>query len=283
MSNFNPKKDKVPLYFLFSLIISSLLLIFYLHIRFSFEINQSLVLYPEMMSIIIFIILRACIIVIMALYAFHKWLNMKTKPYSSLFYLFGLFFLGLVLGKFFYLLYLLTYFTGESKDTFIILKIRYIFIVITAAPLIYIGLNFILSLYSTSQENSSENYQLDLRSKIIFISFTLFPCILLVLAPNIIFLNTVLIFFHISSLIWISFTFYYAHKNKFTSQINPLIITLAFFIDLILYVLSTLSQQMRSSAIGFSATYIIFAELIDLIIIIAIFFGFYLKPNYNSY
>ena len=84
------------------------------------------------------------------------------------------------------------------------------------------------------------------------------------------------------SLAWIVYTFYWAHRNKQLFQIKPLIIAVIFFIDLILYVLSIITNPFRKKIIGFSTSYIIFAELIDLIIIIVIFLGYYMESNYKT-
>ena len=84
------------------------------------------------------------------------------------------------------------------------------------------------------------------------------------------------------SLAWIVYTFYWAHRNKQLFQIKPLIIAIIFFIDLILYVLSIITNPFRKKIIGFSTSYIIFAELIDLIIIIVIFLGYYMESNYKK-
>ena len=61
-------------------------------------------------------------------------------------FLFGLFFLGLMFGKSIDLLYKLTYFTASKDKLLLLLKLRYILIIITVAPLILIGIdNYLLS------------------------------------------------------------------------------------------------------------------------------------------
>jgi len=115
--------------------------VFTCYILNSSEIYESLTQIEGMWSILIFIVFRISFTLGMTLYSFRKWFKQKDLHYLDIHFLFGLFFLGLTIGKSLDLLYKLTYFTADKDTLLLLLKIRYILIIITVAPLILIGID----------------------------------------------------------------------------------------------------------------------------------------------
>jgi hypothetical protein len=209
----------------------------------------------------------------MAIFIFQRFFKQDELNVFDISFFFGLFFLGLIFGKCIYLIYLLTYFTIDNISSLFLLKFRYIFIILTAAPLISLGIKLVM----TNKENEDDyDYKLNFMIVLLFIIMT--TC-LVIIAPNYILLNIILAVIHISSLTWICLTFIYAYRKKRSFGINLLIVAIILLIDLILYIFSIATSPIRKETIGFSPLYIIFAELVDLLIIIVIFFGYIKKPK----
>ena len=213
---------------------------------------------------------------VMAIIIFQRFFEQDELNIINFSFLFGLFFIGLIFGKSIYLIYLLTYFTIGSVESLFLLKIRYIFIILTAAPLLSLG-NMILM---NGKENGEESD--DKLNFIIVLLFIIITIYLVIIAPSYIILNIIIAIIHISSLSWICLTFIYAYRKKRLFGINFLIIAIILLVDLILYIFSIATSPIRRETIGFSPIYTIFAELIDLTIIIIIFLGYIKKPIYIS-
>ncbi len=272
------KKNKIKS-FLFTIIIGGFVGIFYLYISHFTAIKNSLNRYEGMWSITIFILFRISITIGMMIYAFWQWCKQKEMHFTDANFLFGLFFLGLVYGKLINLLYILTFYTAGESAILNLLKIRYILIVLTAAPLIFIGIDIVLSSINKNHKNLIDTHYRNKLNSIVIIVLSISESTIIILTPNSIILGLILISFHISSLIWISFTFYYSYGKKHSFQGRPLLISLAFFIDLILYIISIMTLPLRRQTIGYSAIFLIFAELFDLVIIIIIFIGYCYESN----
>ncbi len=274
-----PNKLLIKIILVFSIIIG-FIVIFYLYFLCIIAINKSLNQYEDIGSIILFILIRIFITNGMMIYAFWRWCKQKELFFSDVNFLFGLFFLGLTYGKLINLLYLITFYTAEESTLLILLKIRYILIVLTAAPIISIGIDIVLQLKSHQDEKLINKYYSNKSNYLLVSLIIILESILIILALNLIILNVILITFHITSLIWIASTFYIAYRKKYSYQINTLMISIAFFIDLILYISSLLTLSLRRKTIGgYSVLFLILAEIIDLIIIFMIFLGFYMKQK----
>lgn len=209
----------------------------------------------------------------MAIFIFQRFFEQDELNIFDFSFLVGLFFIGLIFGKCIYLIYLLTYFTIGEVESLFLLKIRYIFIILTAAPFISLGNMIIMN----RKENGAESD--DNLNFIIVLLFIIITIYLVIIAPSYIILNIILAIIHISSLTWISLTFIYAYRKKRLLGINFLIIAIILLVDLILYIFSIATSPIRRETIGFSPLYVIFAELIDLLIIIVIFFGYLKNPT----
>ena len=248
----------------------------------SSEINESLTQIEGMWSITIFILFRISFTLGMTLYSFRKCFKQENLHHMDIHFLFGLFFLGLTFGKFLDLLYKLTYFTADKDALLLLLKFRYILIIVTVAPLILIGIDEFLLSKSLHNKKLAINEYKNRVGLILIALVIIFESLIVSLALNLTILRMILIFIHIPSLILIVYIFYNAHKKKNILQIKPLIVATAFFIDLILYAISIMINPLRRRQIGFSATFTIFAELVDLCIIIIIFWGYYAESNIKS-
>ena len=251
------------------------------YILHSSEINESLTHIEGMWSITIFILFRISFTLGMALYSFRKCFKQEDLHHLDIHFLFGLFFLGLTFGKSLDLLYKLTYFTADQNALLLLLKFRYILIIVTVAPLILIGIDeYLLSKSLHYKKLAVDDYR-NVVGLILITSVIIFESLIVCLSLSLTILQMILIFIHIPSLIVIVYIFYNAHKKKNILQIKPLIVATAFFIDLILYAISIMINPLRRRQIGFSATFTIFAELVDLCIIIIIFWGYYAE-SYNK-
>lgn len=239
------------------------------------ELYESLTQIEGMWSILIFILIRISFTLGMTFYAFRQWFKRTYLRFLDIEFLFGLFFLGLTIGKSLDLLYKLTYFTAEKENLLSLLKIRFVLIILTAAPLILIGLDIVLLRISDRYEKIANNNYRNTINLIIIALISAFESLIIILAPDLISIYEILIYIHMPSLVWITCTFYYARNTEHLSQVKSIIIAFAFFIDLILYTISIITSPYRNKNIGFSPIYIIFAEVIDLIIIMIIFIGFY--------
>jgi len=227
-----------------------------------------------MWIITVVILIRIGITLGMSIYSFWQCFRQEDQSYTDISYLFGLFFLGLAFGKSLDLLFKLIYFTADEMSLIYILKVRYILIILTSAPLIFIGINFLIKI-------NSNRYKKIIDTSILLIILVIQTTFVL-LGHNLITLQIILIFIHLPSLIWIIFTFVYVHKMKKITRINSLIIAIAFLIDLLLYMGSVITSPSRQKSIGFSPLYIILAELIDLSIIVLIFIGFSINTIYKK-
>ena len=276
-------KKHIYKFFLLIVVITGLIIIACFYFFNRLEITESFDEFEGMWSITIFILIRITLTGAMTLFIFRQWFRQNTLHFSDISFLFGLFFLGLVFGKFLDLLYKLTYFTADNENLLILLKFRYILIILTITPLIFIGNDIIFLRGSQYHEKfSNDNYRNRLNIGFIVIIISI-ESVMVIISPNLIILSLVLMCIHIPSLAWITCTFYYAYRNEQLLQIKPLLISIIFFLDIVLYALSIITNPFRRKTIGFSPIYTIFAELIDLIIIIIIFLGYYLesdnKPN----
>ncbi|MFX0073757.1 MAG: hypothetical protein ACFFAO_21975 [Candidatus Hermodarchaeota archaeon] len=247
-----------------------------LYFYFYSAIFESIANYRDIIYLALFIIIRISITIAMTFYAFINWFKQEKLNFSDIFNLFGLFFLGLVFGKAINLLYILTFYSINSNISLILLKIRYLLIVLTAVPLISVGINIVFRSKVSYNEILTQNHQYKI-NLIIIISIIISMSFFLFISPNVQSTNLTIIIFHILSLIWISYTFYIANKHKLLSEINSLIVSIAFFTDLLLYILAILFLSIIINFIQFTLIFTIFTELIDLIIIIIIFIGFYKK------
>lgn len=231
-------------------------------------------------EVVILILIRIFLLAGMTWVMFRKWYKQEDHYFADLPFLFGLFFFFLIFGKFLDLLFDLTFFTLEKDMVLFLLKIRFFVVILTLFPMIYLSIGMFL--YNLSLKEKHEKLHVEKhRDKVrirIIILIVLIEMIAVIMAPNTTIIGILLPVFVIPSLIIIVWLFQFAYRNKRLSQVNPLILTFGFSAYLVSQIIRPLLQHLVASA----ALYIIFAELIDLIIFVIIFIGFYMKANYES-
>ena len=231
-------------------------------------------------EVVILILIRIFLLAGMTWVMFRKWYKQEDHYFADLPFLFGLFFFFLIFGKFLDLLFDLTFFTLEKDMVLFLLKIRFFVVILTLFPMIYLSIGMFL--YNLSLKEKHEKLRVEKhRDKVrirIIILIVLIEMIAVIMAPNTTIIGILLPVFVIPSLIIIVWLFQFAYRNKRLSQVNPLILTFGFSAYLVSQIIRPLLQHLVASA----ALYIILAELIDLIIFIIIFIGFYIKANYES-
>ena len=238
---------------------------------FSSEIKQSLYSIEGGWTILIIILIRIAVTLIMGSFMFRKWFKQEEQYLSDIPFLFGFFFLVLMFGKGLDLVVYCTYYTLDTETFLILLKIRHFVIILTFLPLIYLSLEIILYLRSLKENREKlkdEKYRNKLRIKLILIIFAI-ESVAVALYPNTIVAGIVLACIAIPSLLVIVWMFYFAYKNNRLSQVHPLILSIGFG----LYTISQITRPLAQNIIGEIASYIIFAEIIDLLIFIVIFIG----------
>ncbi len=233
-----------------------------------------------MVGVVLIILIRIVILSVSAAYVFHVWFKQEKQYLSDLPFLFGLFFLLLIFGKFIDLLFDLTFFYYNEEEILTLIKIRYIIIIFNVAPMIYLSIGMIL--YSLSLKEKYEKYINEKRRNkdtfIILFIIVIIEVIAVILTPNRTIIGILLPCIVIPSFITIIWLFAFAYKNKRLSQVNPLILTLGFGV----YLISQIIRPLLQNILGEATSYIIIAETIDLFIFIIIFIGFYKKANYSS-
>lgn len=231
-------------------------------------------------EVVTIILIRIFLLTGMTWTMFRKWYKQDDHYFADLPLLFGLFFFILIFGKLLDLLFDLTFFILEKEMVLFLLKIRFFVVILTLLPMIYLSIGMFL--YNLSLKEKHEKLRVEKhRDKVrirILILIVLIEMIAIIMAPNTTIIGILLPIFVIPSLIIIVWLFQFAYRNKRLSQVNPLILTFGFSA----YLISQIIRPLLQNLLGAGTTYIIIAEIIDLIIFIIIFIGFYLKANYES-
>lgn len=228
-------------------------------------------------NVVLIILIRIGILSGMAFYMFHKWFSQEEQYLTDIPFLFGMFFLILIFGKAVDLFWNLTFFSFNADLVLLLLRIRYFIIIFNLAPLVYLGIGILLYILSFRYSKLTKEYSNSLQLKLIALILGI-EIFLVAIAPDIDFISIILPCILIPSLASIVYIFYFAYKNKRLSEVHPFILAIGFF----LYMISTIIRPIAQRIIGESASYIVFVEIIDLMIFIVIFMGFYLHANYNQ-
>ncbi|MFX1479000.1 MAG: hypothetical protein ACFFCI_12785 [Promethearchaeota archaeon] len=240
-------------------------------------ITRSLDELPDAKLVVLIILTRICILTGNSIYMYFKWFKQEEQYTSDIPFLFATFFLLLTFGKAIDLFFDLTYTFFNEIMNLMVIKLRFLLIIFTVLPLIY--LSFVMILYSLSLKDrfiklKEENYQNKVNLIIIIftISIELFLVLIVPNATSIAFLLPCVV---IPSLLIIIWLFAFAYRHKRLSQVNSLILLIGFS----LYLASQIIRPLIQEIIGENAFYINLAEIIDLIIFIIIFLGFYMNAN----
>ncbi|TFF94093.1 MAG: hypothetical protein EU543_02095 [Promethearchaeota archaeon] len=210
-------------------------------------------------------------------YLYKKWFNQEVIYTSDGFFLFALFFNIFIYGKFFDLFSYLSFGSEEITESFflIILKIRYMILILEAIPLLYHGLEVLVNFIKVYSEKTNKTQLKKLR-QIIILVFLSMMTILIILAPNSTFIINLFPILVLGTILGIIIMFLFMYKMKLLSQANGLIIGLGF----ILFMLSSFLRSFLSAQ--FDPILIIISEIIDMFVFFIIFIGFIKKPNYKT-
>jgi hypothetical protein len=224
---------------------------------------------------LVVIIGRILILGIMSFFLYRKWLKQEAIYTSDAYFLFGSFFGILSCGKIYDIFYNLAVISTMFDAEFLLLslKIRFFIIVVNVMPILYIGLEVIITFFNMYRNKEMDKKQFNkLRLRIILI-FTLVLVLVIILAPTTKFLGTILPFITLVIFLGIAIMFLFMYKNRRLSQANGLIIGIAF----ICFIASNL---LRSILLSIELYYFVFIELIDIGVTLLIFIGFVTKPKY---
>ena len=224
---------------------------------------------------LVVIISRVLILGIMSFFLYRKWLKQEAIYTSDAYFLFGSFFGILACGKIYDIFYNLAFISMAFDAEFILLllKIRFFIVAVNVMPILYIGLEVIITFFNMYRNKEMDKKQFNkLRLRIILI-FILVLILVISLAPTTNFLSIILPFITLIIFLGIAIMFLFMYKNKRLSQANGLIIGVAF----ICFIASNL---LRSILLNTDLYYIVFIELIDIGVNLLMFIGFITKPKY---
>jgi len=224
---------------------------------------------------LVVIISRVLILGFMSFFLYRKWLKQEAIYTSDAYFLFGSFFGILSCGKIYDIFYNLALIstTFDAEFILLLLKIRFFIIVINVMPILYIGLEVIITFFNMYRNKDMNKKQFNkLRLRIILI-FILVLVLVISLAPTTNFLSTILPFITLVMFLGIAIMFLFMYKNKRLSQANGLIIGIAF----ICFIASNL---FRSILINIDLYYTVLAEVIDISVTLLMFIGFVTNPKY---
>jgi hypothetical protein len=219
------------------------------------------------------ILIRIIILAITTFYLLKKWFNQEAQFLSDIPFLLSLFFLILTFGKAIDLFWDMTFNIFNEDIVLLLLKIRFITIVLEVAPLIYLGLEILFfRLEDRFQKLKNKAYVDKFRFRIIFL-MVLIELIVIIIAPEYGLLGTLLPVIVIPSLLGIVYIFFLAYRLNRLTVVKPKILTVGFF----LYLISNILRPVIQNILGENASYISVAELIDIFVFVVIFLGLYKK------
>jgi hypothetical protein len=222
-------------------------------------------------------IIRIIILGIMSFFLFRKWFKQEAIYTSDAYFLFALFFMILTFGKIYDLLYnwiLISDSFGEMVLLYL-QKVRFIIVVLNILPILYIGLEAIMTFISVYIKEMSKKQFNRLRLWIVIIFLGLISFIIIT-ASSITFLISVLPFLTLAIFVMIAIMFLFMYKNKRLSQANGLIIGLAF----IVFIFTNIARSIISVRALNNPSLFVIAEILDIIANFLMFIGFISKPKY---
>jgi hypothetical protein len=259
-------------------VITGIIAIYFLVIIFTSIITSSLEEIEGIMIVVLIFLARISLMAVAAFYMFQRWFKQEKQYLSDLPFLFGLFFLVLTYGKILDLLWDLIYFSLDDATFLLLMKIRYLLIIITAAPMMYLSIGMIL--YYLSLKDRFIGLKMEAQrnkiTKYLLIIVVICETLAVIMAPTLSFVILLLSIIVIASFAIIVWLFYFSYKNKALSQVNTKILTIGFAALLI----SQLLRSVLQFIIGLNITYVILTEIIDFFVFLSIIMGFFTKSKY---
>ncbi|MFX1411235.1 MAG: hypothetical protein ACFFA6_12875 [Promethearchaeota archaeon] len=229
--------------------------------------------YEGAFEVVFIISIRILILSITTYYLFHKWFKQEAQYLSDIPFLLGLFFLILTFGKAIDLLWDLTFFTFSDNFVLLFLKFRFFIIIFEVAPLIFLGLEIIFFRLEDRYKRLKDKRYMNKLRLVIIIFIVSIETFVVTIAPNNTTMGMILPAIVIPSLVGIVYIFYLAYRLNRLAVVKPGILTLGF----LLYLFSNIFRPVMQNILGEQASYIIIAELVDIIVFIIIFLGLYKK------
>ena len=233
---------------------------------------------PELAFATIIISIRSVIMLSLAYYMFRKWYAQEKRYLKNIPFLVGLFFYFVAIGKFMDLLVYIHHsspYFNEGTELYLI-KLRYLFLVITFLPMLFLGLRPIIYNYGLNH-GWEDKKVLGIRKTIIG-AYAFGFWILIITAPNIYVIQIILGIMSIFTYITIWYIFRFAHKNNTFPTIRSDIVSLGFLLYLIFSPSRVIFRYFFEDILTLEIVVII-PEVIDFIVILIIFLGFVLKPK----
>lgn len=261
-------------------IIVGIFLILLMYLTYSSLIWGSLAQDDGMIILSVIILIRITNLALAASYMFHKWFNQEEQFFSDLPFLFGLFFLILTFGKAIDLIWDLIFFSINDETILFLLKIRFIIIVFTAAPMLYLSIGMMLYYFSLNDRFNSIKKEKK-RNKIsqnILAIIVIIEIIAITFAPDRNMIAIMLPLIVLPSFAMIVWLFYFSYKNKALSQVNSKILALGFGALLISQTLRPVLQFI----FGETTMYVIICEIIDFFVFLVIISGFFIKAKFSQ-
>jgi len=228
--------------------------------------------------VLIALIVRICVLAGMAIYLLIHWFLQEKIYTADLPFLFGMFFLMIMFGK---LLEILTNFLYPSVATDVYLfylKIRELSVIGTLAPMIFLSILMIITFLQANGKikKYTDSKEISTISLKILIIIAIIEAIIIIITPNTTFAGINMAIFIVSSLLVITWMFYFSYRNKRLAQVNTLILTIGFGA----YLISQISRPLVQFIIGENALFVVIVEIIDIIIGLVIFIGYIKKSSY---
>ena len=272
------RKDQYKLILFSSILIGFLIVYLIYHLNLS-VIRESYNEIHGMDLVVIIMLIRITILFGNAMYMLYKWFKQEEQYLSDIPFLFALFFILLTIGKAFDLFFNFTYRYFSESLNLVVIKLRFFIIIFTVLPLIYLSITMILyylSLRAKFQKLGDEKFKNKV-SLILVLIILMVESIAVIIVPNTSSISILLPAVVIPSLLVIIWLFAFSYKNKRLSQVNSFILMIGFG----LYLISQIIRPIIQNIVGENTFYINIVEIIDLIIFIVIFIGFYLEAKYE--
>jgi len=222
------------------------------------------------------ILIRVFISVLMTYILFRQWIKQEAIYTSDAYFLFGTTFIILISGKLFDLFYNFIHVSESFTEefTFNLLKIRYLIIILNVIPLLYLGLQVLITFVKIYVKNLTKRQFNRIRLGIIA-PFLSIISILIIFTSERTRLYNFLPIIVSGTMIGIVVMFLFMYKNKHLSQAHGLIIGAGFILTIIFSFVRAILLLTFDETIT-----IILSEILDILAYSIIFTGFILKPKY---
>ena len=275
--NWNPIKSRYAI-ILLAVPMISIISIIYWYGLFSTEILESLLYYEGMVGLVFIVSIRIIIMGILTIFIFLSWLRAEESYISDIPCLMGIFFGTITFGKTIDILHNLTHYTATLADELTILRIRYFVIIGTAIPLLFLGINMLLTFKSLDEGSKYKDEALRVKVRNIWLSVIIGMYIVLVaITPTTTMFGLMLPVIMFPALLLTTWLFVVAYRNKRLSQVHPGILSVGF----LLYIFSNIFRPVAQNIIGENITYVFVSEMLDVIVFIVIFIGLIIKKEYK--